>query len=124
MTQWIPILTSIRTILSQEDFVACVAWADCQGYPIASKYDAEISKRKAESIVEDWREAKDVKENGGIPSLTTTGMTVKTLHAYLSKLLLSHPESAEISIQHVEFGQLTKSTEVTYDQCTNSLYIS
>jgi hypothetical protein len=123
----ISIQDSLRSICTEEEYVRCRMWAECEGYPLVSMWPAEESLEKAKSTKEDWLEAKAavaaVKPEE-IPTFETSNLTIRQLHAYLSRLLLQNPEAENMSVQHVEFGNLEKSTEVKFDKSSKSLYIA
>ncbi len=120
----ISIQDSLRSICTEEEYVSCRMWAECEGYPLVSKWPAEESLEKAKSTKEDWLEAKEAVMTEEIPTFETSNLTVRQLHAYLSRLLLQNPDAENMSVRHVEFGNLEKSTEVKFDKSSNSLYIA
>lgn len=118
----ISIQDSLRSICTEEEYVRCRMWAESEGYPLVSKWPTEESLEKAKSTKEDWLEATVKPEE--ISSFETSNLTVRQLHAYLSRLLLQNPETENMSVMHIEFGNLEKSTEIAFDKSSNSLYIS
>jgi hypothetical protein len=123
----ISIQDSLRSICSEKEYVECLLWAEKEGYPLVSKWPADVSLAKATSTKEDWLENKEADHKAWteqIPPLETSTLTIKQMHAYLSKILLAHPESSNMPIMRAEFGALTKSTCVEFDKETNSLYVA
>ncbi len=117
----ISILDSLRSICTEEEYMQCHAWATAEGYSLHSKWLAEESLAKAKAVKENWSEAKETLSST-VPTLKTSNLTVRQLHAYLSMILKERPALADSSIM-CEDGY-RKSTEVVFDENTTDFYIS
>lgn len=114
--------TAIQFILEDKETSECVEWAKKNNrwrlfLDDVRPLDHALSTAK--HIVESWETARASRAKWGnieIPTLDSDiPITVGKLHTYLSEILATHPDFAEVPLRYHECHSMVETTEVEFD---------